>query len=62
MSINNFALTYTFTLGLLTSETIQVLMSVCPTVSMLCFYECCHPCLLINIKSIEIFLKIKTNE
>ena len=26
------------------SDTLQVLMFVCPTVSELCFYGCCHPC------------------
>ena len=33
------------------SDTIQVLMFNCPTVSVLRFYGCCHPCYDISIYS-----------
>ena len=35
---------YTFIFWLFSSDIIQVLMSVCPTVSVLRFNGCCHPC------------------
>ena len=38
---------YTFLFRLFSSDLIKVFMSVCPTVSKLRFYGCCHPCLVI---------------
>ena len=34
------------------SDTLQVLMSNGPTVSELCFYGCCHPCLFKLIQNV----------
>ena len=39
-----FCLAHTFIFCLFSSDTLQVLMFVCPTVQELCFYGCCHPC------------------
>ena len=36
---------YTFIFWLFSSDTLQVIMFVCTTVSELRFYRCCHPCL-----------------
>ena len=41
-------MTYTLIFYLLSSDTLQVLMFVCPTVSEHCFYACYHPCFFLN--------------
>ena len=41
---NNIVYTYTTTFCIFSSDTLQVLMSVCPTISELRYYRCWHPC------------------
>ena len=43
---NKFIKTYALTFCLISSDIVQVLLFVCPTVSGLRFYGCCHPCFL----------------
>ena len=44
-NISSVVSTYTFIFCLFSSDTLQVLMFVCPTALELCFYGCCHTCL-----------------
>ena len=44
---------------LIISGSLQVLMFVCPTVSVIRFYECCHPCLSCNLLLINDMNNIK---
>ena len=46
---------FTFIFLLFSSDTIQALMSVCPSISVLHFNECCHPCYNENLQNMLCF-------
>ena len=53
---------YPFTFCLFSSDTILVLMSVCPTVSELRFHGCCHPCLFTFLLYVFTYLHFTSTE